>query len=65
MDDLIEALSIFRKYTDSYNPTHCEHDVLIVPIDPSSVSQDDINRLEQLDFMVEEEHFYSFRFGAA
>ena len=38
MDDLITALTIFRKYSDTKYPTHCEHDTLYVLIDPDVVT---------------------------
>ena len=41
MDDLIEALKIFRKYTDAYNPTNCTHDEFLVNVDPDKVSEED------------------------
>ena len=37
MKDLIEALQIFSKYTDTGWPTHCEHDVMyICGVDPEA-----------------------------
>lgn len=36
--NLIAALQIFLKYGDITYPTHCEHDVLMVCVDPESVS---------------------------
>lgn len=69
MKDLIEALQIFLKYGNPYAPTHCEHDVLTVMIDPSDVTDEDILKLEKLGFNVGsdygEEMFTSFRFGSA
>lgn len=69
MKDLIEALIIFAKYGDPYSPTHCEHDVLTVMIDPADVSEEDKARLEELSFHpgseYGEEMFTSFRFGSA
>lgn len=67
MDDLIAALTIFRKYTDSLNPTGCDHDVLYVYVDPLDVTDEDLEQLEKLGFFAEEddEHFYSYRFGSA
>lgn len=69
MKDLIEALQIFLKYGNPYAPTHCEHDVLTVMIDPSDVSDEDIARLDELGFDVGSEYgqemFTSFRFGSA
>lgn len=67
MSDLIEALTIFLKYGNPHNPTHCEHDEMTVCIDPSGVSAEDLARLEALSFRPREREqcFYSFRFGSA
>ena len=81
MDDLIEALQIFRKYCDpkGHNPTHCEHDQLsVVVVKPRGVSKEDLKRLDELGFISsidededhdEDEHedayFLSYRFGSA
>lgn len=66
MKDLIEALTIFSKYGDPYSPTHCEHDVLTVMVDPSIVSVEDGERLNKLGFFPgEDENFQSYRFGSA
>lgn len=52
MDELIEALTIFRKYTDARWPTACEHDMLYVCGVPRElVSDEDNERLEQLHFV--------------
>ncbi len=66
MNDLIEALQIFSKYTNTKYPTHCEHDKLTVVVDPEKVSPEDIKRLDQLGFNADDcdECFYSFRFGS-
>ena len=76
MEDLIKALQIFLKYGNSRWPTHCEHDVLTVAIDPNIVSEDDIKALKALDFFTvglegdDEDNdcndpcFQSFRFGS-
>ncbi len=70
MNDLIEALQIFSKYGNSTFPTHCEHDVLFISpeISPILVSDEDINKLEELGFFVSveygEELFKSYRFGS-
>lgn len=70
MDQLIEALQILRKYDNPKFPTHCEHDVLLVAVDPDKVSQEDIDRLEALGFSSGKGHsdydggFYSYRFGS-
>ncbi len=70
MKDLIEALTIFLKYTgeDPYAPTHCEHDVLCVPtVDYDKVSDEDKARLKELGFIENTEGgegFMSYRFGS-
>lgn len=68
MDDLIEALTIFKKYigpNGCYAPTHCEHDEMYVCcVNPSDVSPEDITRLDDLGFVTDGETFYSFRFGS-
>jgi hypothetical protein len=66
MDDLIEALTILRKYGNPEFPTHCEHDQLTVAISPEGVSEEDIKRLDELGFSANEsdECFYSFKFGS-
>lgn len=71
MIDLIEACTIFAKYTDSRNPCGCEHDVLRVYVSPQQVSEADKRRLDELGFHQDPESlefddcFYSFRFGSA
>lgn len=67
MEDLIKALQIFLKYGNPHNPTHCEHDVLHVDIDPELVSDEDIKLLDDLGFFVSEDNpdgFDSFRYGS-
>lgn len=66
MEDLIKALQIFLKYGNPRYPTHCEHDELIVSINPNLISEDDKMYLEKLSFRVREheEYFYSNRFGS-
>lgn len=67
MMKLIEALTIFAKYTDAKHPTCCEHDTLYVLVEPSKVSAEDIEHLSDLGFEPSESdgHFYSFRYGSA
>jgi hypothetical protein len=68
MDELIEALTIFRKYGNPNYPTQCEHDVLyVVGIGKDGISTEDILRLESLGFFWSESEgcFVSFRFGSA
>jgi hypothetical protein len=66
MNDLIEALQIFSKYTQDRYPTYCEHDCLNVVIDCDIVSDEDKTKLEKLGFHAHEieKKFYSFRFGS-
>jgi hypothetical protein len=67
MNDLIMALEIFLKYDNPYSPTHCEHDELLVMINPEDVSKEDVEALDKLGFRpsVDGETFSSFRFGSA
>ena len=66
MDELIEALQIFRKYDNPSRPTQCEHDALHVCIDPEGISDEDKARLKELSFTPDQfGGFYSFRFGSA
>jgi hypothetical protein len=64
MDDLIEALTILRKYGNPSYPTHCEHDELTIAISPELVSPEDLQRLEKLGVHPDDESFCSFRFGS-
>ncbi len=66
MDDLIEALTILRKYDNRKFPTNCDHDVLWVNVDPSLVSDEDKERLDHLGFFVDNgaDGFMSYRFGS-
>lgn len=66
MSDLIEALTIFLKYGNPSHPTHCEHDVMHVCIEPGLVSAEDLARLETLSFHPSRDGgFQSYRFGSA
>ena len=67
MNDLIEALTIFAKYTSDNHPTCCEHDILYVLVDPAQVTTEDRERLGVLGFRAQESdrNFYSNRFGSA
>jgi hypothetical protein len=66
MEDLIEALQILLKYGNPRNPTHCEHDTLNVDINSEKVSEEDIKRLDELGFFIDEDDntFSSYRFGS-
>jgi hypothetical protein len=50
MDDLIEALTIMRKYGNPQFPTNCEHGELSVIVHPGLVSPGDLARLKELWF---------------
>lgn len=70
MQKLIEALQILLKYGNPEYPTVCEHDILIiVDINPSDVSDEDIARLEELGISIGspygKEVFYSRKYGSA
>ncbi len=66
MGDLIEALTIFQKYTNLDRPTNCVDGRLIVGgIRPDRVSPQDMTLLGALGFQwhAEEKVFFSDRFG--
>jgi len=67
MKQLIEALQILLKYDNPEYPTHCGHDELSILVDPALVSQEDIEKLDELGFFVNEdfECFQSFKYGSA
>jgi hypothetical protein len=65
LSNLIKALQIFLKYGDKQWPTHCEHDVLTVTVDPAVVSEEDKKELKKLGFKPEGETFYSYLYGSA
>jgi hypothetical protein len=69
MDDLIEALTIFRKYQNVRNPTYCRHDeMMIMAVTKDEVSAEDQKRLDELGFFwseAEDGYWASFRFGSA
>lgn len=66
MKDLIEALTIFAKYTDTKYPTNCVHDELwIMDVGYDEVSKEDRKRLDKLGFIWNDEAWISFRFGSA
>ena len=67
MEDLLEAINILAKYTDSSYPTHCEHDILrFNTVDVDDVSDSDISRLSELGFRVcgHVGGFYSYKYGS-
>lgn len=70
LSELIDALTLLRKYGDPTSPTHCEHDTLMIcGIEPSQVSEEDTAKLEEMGFIVGnefgEEAFISYRYGSA
>lgn len=65
MDDLIKALQIFRKYSDTRHPTHCEHDIMHINVEVDLVSSEDVEELDKLGFSPDEfGTFKSYRFGS-
>ena len=68
MEKLIKALQILLKYGNPDYPTHCEHDILYVAINPDVVSEEDKKELEELGFHHEDSQvegvFYSYRYGS-
>jgi hypothetical protein len=65
MEQFIEAFTIFLKYDTGGFPTLCEHDELYVMVNPASVSDADITRLEELGFDADNGSFRSSVFGSA
>jgi hypothetical protein len=66
VDNLIEALTIMRKYANPQFPTNCTHDLLWVDVDPKRVTPEDLARLEELGFDPDENEdgFNSTLFGS-
>jgi hypothetical protein len=66
MEDLLKAITIFLKYGNPRNPSHCEHDILYIKINPELVSEEDQKELEKLSFSPDEfgNGFCSYRFGS-
>lgn len=70
VDDLIEALTIFRKYMNEYGlnfPTHCEHDILMVSVAEEELAPEDVKRLDELGFRYDSDYsvWASYRFGSS
>jgi len=67
MDDLIAALTIFRKYANPRNPTHCTHDELWIMEVGDDLSAEDKKEVERLGFFWDEDEdgWKSFKFGSA
>lgn len=67
MDDLIKALTIFRKYANEENPIHCEHDVLmIMGVQEGQLTEKDLVAVKELGFLWGgDDGWISFRFGSA
>lgn len=68
MEDLIKALQIFAKYSNERNPTHCEHDILMVAgVGEDEMSTEDVAALHDLSFDWDEGYdcWTSYRFGSA
>lgn len=66
MKDLIEALQIMLTRGDVQHPTFCSHDELHVFPKDMKFTPEQLARLEELSFMIDEDEngFYSFRFGS-
>lgn len=67
MDDLIEALTIFRKYGNPRSPVFCGHDQIFVNIQtgPDQMTPGDADRLEALSFTHDGDMGWtSYRFGS-
>lgn len=69
LSNLVKALNIVLKYGDIERPTYCEHDELLLLVDPSVISQEDITALDELGFFISgksgEQFLKSFCYGSA
>lgn len=68
MDDLIQALTIFKKYHNEKWPTHCEHDILmIMAVGEQEMNEEDTQEVEKLGFHWSSEYdcWVSYKFGRA
>ena len=65
MDDLIEALQIFRKYKNLAYPTACGHDVLYI-LGVDQMLYNDHQRVLELGFLWDddEDGYYSYKYGS-
>lgn len=66
MDELIEALEIFKKYANLTYPTKCTTNAFHVMIKTDTVSKNDKAKLGQLSFAPNFDYqcFTSYRFGS-
>lgn len=66
MQDLIEALQIFAKYTDARYPTSCRYEEFYVIVRKDGMAPEDVKRLDALGFFYDEgvQAFKSYRFGS-
>lgn len=68
MGDLIEALTILKKYADREFPTGCEHDILrVYDVGKDEPREAERIRLQEIGFHWDDdcECWASFRFGSA
>ena len=67
--DLAEAIPLLAKHATGSFPFHCEHDELTVMSDPEQYTPEELARLDELGFFVDDEYggicFKSFRYGSA
>lgn len=63
MDDLIEALTILRKYANPRYPVDCAPGVLHINVSPVPVSREDLLRLKELNVYQGEDDFHYSWFG--
>jgi hypothetical protein len=67
MEQLIEDLKVFSKYSKSDYPTHCEHDtMMIADVAQDDISEEDLEKVSDRWLWSEEDDGYiSYRFGKA
>lgn len=65
-DDLKKAIELFSQHPGSkISPFHCEHDELWVMCDPTEFTEEELEDLKELGFIVSEDSFMSHRFGSS
>jgi hypothetical protein len=68
MEELIEALQIFAKYSCTNYPTHCEHDIfMIAGVGENDMSAADVAAVQKIGFSWNDEYssWISYKYGSA
>ena len=67
IEQLIEDLKVFSKYSKSDWPTHCEHDVMMIAdVEQDDISEEDLAKVsDRWHWSNEYDSYISFTFGSA